>query len=474
LLLQRVEKFIRANGLLSTDDTIVVAVSGGADSIALLHILCDISIVLHLHVVYIDHGLRPLETGEERRFIADLCSKKGLPFESTIVDPLKYQQDTKSSLEEAARILRYKALHLIRKKIAAKHIAVGHTADDQVEEFLLRMIRGTGRNGLAGMSMLSDNIVRPLLEESKSTLLSYLTEQNIPHCEDSSNQQRVFLRNRVRLDLLPFLEKNFNNSIRTNLLQIQDILRQEEELLDSITEKKIDTIVSYSHSSKCTVKSSQTANIKISSFLECHKALQRRILEKVCWKMSTPPTFRQIQQLIHIMETGQEAAEVHLSKGLRIKRKGDVLYFSHPDGIRSYRGKAPEDTFSIHKKIPSTGKFTFDEIGMTLRVTLQEATDTHIKESKPDILNLDASNIHFPLLLRAPKPGEKFSPLGMKGKKKITRYLSDKKIPQEERHLYPVLLSQSQVIAILGLQIDNDYKVISATNITMSLKWSRS
>lgn len=471
LLLQRVEKIVKDHTLLHPGDRVIVAVSGGADSLALLHLLHDLPLDLHLHVVYVDHGLRPTEVCIEIETIEKVCRKMGLHFETTSVDTKCYMQKEKTSLEEAARILRYQALHSIRKRRKANSLAVAHTADDQVEEFLLRLIRGTGRKGLSGMSVKNDYIIRPLLQEPKAALLAYLNDKGIRHCEDSSNEQRVFLRNRIRLDLLPLLENTFNASIRRNILQTQEILHHEENLLEELTDEKYQTVVTFEdHGTDPSPSGPPAATINIPSCLACHRALRRRILEKVCWAMATRPSFRQIEQLDHLLTKGKVGAETHLSSGLRIIRHKDTLSFTHPQGVKPFRGRGKEEALQVYRKIPSPGIFDLEELGMTLEI--------HLLEEKPttrhgNYLLLDDATITFPLLLRTPEPGEKFSPLGMEGKKKITRFLSDKKIAQEMRGHHPVLVLENKVIAILGLQIDHDHRITENTKQYLQISWEK-
>ena len=178
-LVTRIASLIRDRGLIHRRDTLIVAVSGGADSLALLHLLKAQDLQLHLLAVYIDHGLRPLETPDEQRLVAQCCQKLGVAFLSEAIDVRQLMDQEKRSPEEAARILRYAALERLRLQHGAKFIAVGHTADDQVEEFFLRLIRGSSTKGLSGMQLCSRNIVRPLLREPKQALTDYLNALGI-------------------------------------------------------------------------------------------------------------------------------------------------------------------------------------------------------------------------------------------------------------------------------------------------------
>jgi tRNA(Ile)-lysidine synthase len=222
--------------VLDEKDRIIVAVSGGPDSVALLFLLKELPKKIAVSAVYVDHGLRPGEIPQEIELIERHCIELDYPFYVRQVDVKGRYQSTGESPEAAARILRYEILEEIRHELHAKYIAVGHTADDQVEQFFIRLIRGTGRDGLSGMDYQNGFIIRPLLDETKKSLVAYLDARGVKYCTDSSNKERNFLRNRVRLDLLPLLEKEFTPAIRTKILQLMEIIRVEEAFLAAQTE----------------------------------------------------------------------------------------------------------------------------------------------------------------------------------------------------------------------------------------------
>jgi tRNA(Ile)-lysidine synthase len=468
-LVKRVENLIITHRLFLQNDTVIVAVSGGPDSIALLHLLSRINVHARLIAVYVNHGLRPEEIGAEIHLIESLCSSLNIPFEKPGVDVHGERERTGASLEEAARTLRYTALETIRRNHGGTAIAVAHTADDQAEEFLIRLIRGTGRKGLSGMALRRNTIIRPLLQEKKQILINYLNENALPFCLDSSNQERICLRNKVRLDFLPYLEQNFNSSIRRNLVQTMEILNSEEELLDRLTEDVLKDLVEVDESRiSGTGPCPEAIRINTRSFLDCHQALQRRILEKVCWMMLTRPGFRQIEQIRHLIMDCSNGAETHLGLGLRIWKTGKEIRFSHPVGRKGFRGNGLENTaFSLAIEGPGL----FPIAGHVLSVTLQS--------ERPDILHdnellLDAEQITFPLLLRPPLPGERFRPLGAVGRKKINRFLNEAKIPRKDRRFSPVLVSTGRIIAVAGLRIDHDFRVQDDTRCFLRIDWRKS
>jgi tRNA(Ile)-lysidine synthase len=339
ILRHRIAALITAKAVMQSGDTVIVAVSGGPDSVALLHILCSSLPQVRFIAVYVDHGLRPDETGAEIELVQALAHQLQAGFERVSVDVKTAAQQEKTSIEETARTLRYRKFEAMRQLYQGTAIAVAHTADDQAEEVLIRLIRGSGRKGLSGMQFKNGWIIRPLLHESKDTLLHYLQTQQIPFSIDSSNLERTYLRNRVRLDLLPYLQGHFNKSIRQTLLQTAQIFEDEEALLEELADKAWQETVRVIANEPIPPQSpAHSIHIDIKEFRRCHPALQRRILEKCCWQMEARPQFRQIELLLDLVHTGQGGAQIHLSRGLRAQKRHGEVIFSYPVGKCSYRG----------------------------------------------------------------------------------------------------------------------------------------
>ena len=211
----------------------------------------------------------------------------------------------------------------------------------------------------------------------------------------------------------------------------------------------------------------EAIRIKIQAFLDCHPALQRRILEKVCWMMQTRPGFRQIEQIRHLIKDGNNGAETHLGGGLRVWKTGEEIRFSHPAGRMNLRGSGLEDTaFSL--TLDGPGQFSI--AGHILSLAILATRPEHLQDGE---LLLDEKRIRFPLQLRNPLPGEVFRPLGAVGRKKINRFLTDAKIPRQDRRFFPILLSQGKIIAIAGLRIDHDFRVQKDTRRFLHLGWKR-
>lgn len=340
ILRKQVASLISVTLSRSGDTPIIAAVSGGPDSVALLHLLCAALPLNRVIAVYVDHGLRPHETPAEIELVASLADRLHAGFETMAVDVEAEIRLNRTSIEEAARTLRYQALESARVRHRAAAIAVAHTADDQAEELLIRLIRGCGRKGLAGMQVLNGWIFRPLLGTSKEDLLAYLRTEQLPFCLDSSNLERVHLRNKVRLDLLPYLREHFNPSIRQTLLHTARILADEEALLEEMTDRAWQETVSMVDIPPVSCRTPPfSLTLDIRRFSRLPDAIQRRILERCCWQMENRPQFRQIASLLDLALKKTPGAQIHLSRGLRARKTGGCLIFAYPAGKGSCRGR---------------------------------------------------------------------------------------------------------------------------------------
>ena len=440
---------------------IIIAVSGGSDSLALLHILSALYPENQRLAVYIDHGLRPAETEAEQQLVAEIADKCAATFISCSVETVAKQQAEKLSLEEAARILRYQTLETIRKQQGGQCIAVGHTSDDQAEEILLRLIRGSGSAGLSGMARQNGYIIRPLLSFSKNSLRDYLKEHTIPYCEDSSNSDLRFLRNRIRHNLLPLLEEDYNSSIRTTLLQTATVLRDEDQLLDTMSTQAFKAV---------SKSEEQQLKLVIPDMLQEPVAIQRRVFEKLCWQLSTRPSHKLIAALIDLLHA-ENNTEVHLASGLRAIKEQQQILFHYPTEEPGYRGPAVPNRQFAPLSIPAPGDYTVPELGRKLLI--KELPFTKKLLLQTDSLILDAERIEFPLTLRYHQPGERFHPFGSPGSKKVSRFLTDQKIPPTQKQEYPVLLDRKKIIAVPGLRSDEAYRATGNTLRCLELQWRK-
>lgn len=456
---KNITNVINTHKLIQSGDGLVVAVSGGSDSIALLHVLSTLPLELHLMAVYVDHGLRPDETPEEIEQITRFCRALAITLIIKNVDVKNAVQQKKLSTEEVARNLRYQALNEVRRLYKWDKIAVGHNADDQVEEFFIRLFRGSGSSGLAGMRLQQGVIIRPLLFETKKSIERYLRENNISWSSDSSNLNRKFLRNRIRHDLLPAIEADYNPGIRNTVLQCMNVLREEDDFLTDICEHTYSHCVT-EHLKNAQDKQSLSLFLHIDQYLSHHLAVRRRILEKICWKMAAKPSFMTITDIDQLAREGENGKELHLSDGLRLTKQHTALHFSHPPLQNNKRGTTtlPQPYKVV---VDCLGSYSIPGIAMSV-ILSEERTDETLRRKTSDLI-VDLEKVTFPLTLRGLHPGEKFTPYKGAGRKKISRYFNDQKLEKRKRPSWPILLCGNTVVAIVGYTIEHQFRVSETT-----------
>jgi tRNA(Ile)-lysidine synthase len=335
---KEIAALLRAASLLAPGEKVVAGVSGGPDSMALLHVLAALAPIFGAEIiaVYVDHGLRPAEAERERELVAGRARALGVSFAACPVDVRAEAARRRISIEHAARDLRYDCFAGVAARHAARKIAVAHTADDQAEEVLLRLIRGTGRAGLAGMRMMREGrLIRPFLATTKARLLAYLADRDIPFVIDSSNLGREFLRNRIRLDLIPSL-RAYNPNIGQTLRRTAAVLQDEEEVLAALTEQAWTTMVSVER--RDTQHGLAAVAVALAPFLSLARAIRRRIAEKVFIELQSRPQYEKIEQILFVAAHGETGARLHFSRGLRMKKERSRLLFGYPWGRNARRG----------------------------------------------------------------------------------------------------------------------------------------
>lgn len=335
---QKVRQTLVSASFPGQGDRILVGVSGGADSMALLHILAVLRAEFSLTLVaaYIDHGLRPSETPAEWVRVQEAANRLELDCTRVRVDVPGTAATRKLSLEHAARELRYQAFAEVGRVWATVGLAVAHTADDQVEELLLRLFRGGGGKALSGMRLQAGRLIRPLLAIRKPELLAYLADKGVGFCHDTSNDDCRFLRNRIRNELLPLLEDRYDSGIRQALLKSAANLREDEDLLERLLADNWDQVIEFGEPEGT---DQITVLLKRDPFRSLHSALQRRLVEKLLWTVGDTVRYEHIMAVTRTARSGRTGSELHLSRGLRVSVTRAHLEFSYPQGQGPWRGR---------------------------------------------------------------------------------------------------------------------------------------
>lgn len=455
-LISKAKKTIDRHQMIKPGDRILVAVSGGPDSVALLLVLLALKqkFNLSLFIAHVNHKLRGKESDKDQEFVRKLVSDLNLKLYTKSFQVKKEAQRLKLSVEECARKIRYDYLNKMADRLKAQKIALGHNFNDQAETILLRLIRGSGSLGLSGIPPIKDRIIRPLIEIKREEIETFLKKKKIPFRIDSSNLRTDYLRNKVRLRLLPILKKGYNPKIEEVLNRTASILRAEEIFISQKALKAYPKVILREQNEKIILDlkrfSRYDDSIKRFMIRNCVKKLKGDLKEL---------TFDKVESLLNLIHKGKSGKSVDLL---------DDIY-----------GDITKDYISIYKKKTKEFNYTLSLPGKRELKKLKVSIDSEIlfSQSKRNIKNkdnltafLDMNRLKPPLRLRNRKNGDRFKPLGMKGTKSVADYLVDLKVPRCDRDEVMLLTSRNNIAWLVGYRISEDFKVTTKTKKVIKIK----
>lgn len=442
-LIDKVRKTIKRNALFAPGDRVVVAVSGGPDSVCLLQVLRELSPELRvdLRIAHLDHGFRAGESAEEARFVEKLAHAMGIPATVGHRDVPAYCASRGLSAQAGAREIRYAFLEQAAQDGGAQRIAVGHTANDQAETLLLRLLRGAGLSGLSGMPVRRDRIVRPLIDATRPEVLSFLAERKLEFVNDSSNSKTVYTRNRVRIELLPVLER-FNPRIVETLASEAALLRDDQAALESAAGILLKDIVAQDGPG--------TVRIDRAGLLDLPPPIRRAaLLRAIGWLAPEAGlSFVRTEETLGFLQHARTGRRMDLPGGLTLER--EYAFFI-------VRTVAEPVLFDRELAVPGTT--VVPELGMEVSVEIRKTSD-----KSADFENylwqaaFDYAKISLPLRLRNRLPGDTLRPAGMRGgRKKVQDLFVDEKVPRRLRDGVPLLVSGENVLWIAGIRTDEQF-----------------
>ncbi len=456
--LHQIKKTISKYGMVAPGDRIVVAVSGGPDSVCLLDILLQMKdeLGVDLMVAHFDHGLRPEEDESETAFVRDLATTLNLAFQTEKASSLAVEDGR--SLEEKAREARYSFLERVREKQDAQKIALGHNLNDQAETVIMRLLRGSGSSGLSGMPPVRDNkIIRPLIDLKREEIEAYLDERNLTYVTDSSNLATHYLRNKIRLELLPVM-LDYQPRLIERLGGMADILRGENEYLEFLAKEWIRREAD---------REDETWIVALPSLMELPEPFRNRIIRRLLGGAAKNlRRFDQghIQSVDELARSNKPQGSLDLPNKLRVRKIYDRLVFS----------VAPaKEEHNYEYTMEGPGSLFLKEVKCSIAIeSLGEGFDLPLEKSS-DTAYLDAAKVRFPLTVRNIRPGDRFVPSGMSGHKKVKDFFIDLKLPSDKRASIPILTRQDSIIWICSHRIDDRYKAVPGTKKILKATISR-
>jgi len=476
-------KTIEFSSMIKSGDRILISISGGPDSTFLTHLLYLMRPVLNLTLFgfCLDHMTRNGESAKDALFVEKLCRELDIELFRQKIDVQKWCRSNIFSFQEGARKLRMEKLLEISKENNIERIATGHNADDNIETFLMYLMRGAGARGLSGIKPVSGKFIRPLIDIFRKDIIAYLDNKKISYCVDRTNIENIYFRNRVRNILIPFISKHFLKSFKSNVLRSINILKCEDEFLRRYSVAKLAEIASIKRSE--TGKYAALIEIPVLKIKGEARAVQRRIVLSAIEMTSGTLeniSFKNIDDILRICSLGGESKIIQPEEKIRVFKIGSYIYFMNVDYIRLLpdefkqflKSNGKVDTEKSGKEIKVGTKVKLRDFNLGLSSELLKISKDKIKfnEVKNTEAFLDYEKIKPPTRVRTWKRGDKFYPLGMQKEKKLQDFFIDSKIPIHLRKLVPVFIDREKIIWVGKYRIDNRVRITEDTKEVLHLK----
>ena len=462
-------KFRKAvTGMISLNSRVLVAVSGGPDSIVLLHLFKKLSLEnpnIKLAIAHLNHLSRGEDSNKDSVFVVELGKKTKLDTFVEAIDVSLLRKNTNTSFQESARLIRYDFLRRIFSQWKGDLIALGHNADDQAETVLINLLRGSGLLGLTGIRAQRDIFIRPLHGCFRSEIDDYIHAHDLKYCSDETNFENKYLRNKVRLELIPFLEL-YNPKIKSILTVTSAILTDDEDyLVKQVDEKLIEVDFRYCENSY--------TSLDIKLLNSQHPAMQKRLVRHAIFISKgnlRSISVRHILEILRLVKYGVSSKEIHMPNRLVALFVDGKLTFCNKSYVEKVvKKKSSVVTLSARINVPGFTDIGFRGLGFN--VSFLSVDDFREFSLSPNIAYFDYHKTGPNLKMRLFRPGDNFIPLGMKGRKKIKSFFIDEKIDQDERKLIPFLTTENDfIIWIYEKRIGEDYRVTDKTSVIVKIE----
>lgn len=450
-------KTIKENHMFDEGDKVIVAVSGGPDSMALLHVLYKLKekLGISLYVAHVNHGLRGMESDEDEAYVARFCESLNIEFKSKKVDINEISKLRNLSSESAGREVRYEFFEELMKNFSAQKVAIAHNANDQAETILMRIMRGTGMDGLIGIRPVRDNIfVRPLINTTREEIEEYCFKNNLNPRIDKTNLEAIYARNKVRLQLIPYIQENFNKDIIQVLNRLSYTIKVDNEYMEALSKEKFKKYCDISR---------EKVIISKEAFLE-HEAMITRILRLAINNLlGNLYNFEKIHiyDIIRIQgySTGKE---INLPNGVFVTNNyGDIII---------YRSRKQNIKLKNEEYILRDGINVMEDINIKISTKIISVEEKIDFRHNKWIKYFDCDKIKGGMALRFRKDGDRFTPLGMNGSKKLKDLFIDLKIPKEQRNEIPLICFGGDIAWIIGYRVSEIFKVDENTKNILEVK----
>ena len=480
---RQMHRFILRHAMIKNGETVLVAVSGGADSLALLYGLHALHSQLNcqLHVAHLNHCLRP-DADADADFVQQHAAHLELPCTLQSTDVPRLVKQWKLSVEAAARSARYEFFEEVCKQIGATKVALGHHQDDTAETVLMNLFRGSGSTGLKGITPVRDlKFIRPIARFTRQQIEEFLASNGLVPRQDSTNTDTRYLRNRIRHALIPRLESDYNPNIKAGLSRTADVLGAESEYLDTVAWEAFETCQVRDPDRAKALTTLESVVLDREKFQQFHIAVQRRVLRLSFFEMLGSMDdlyFVHCEAMLNVIEGNTPNAALALPNGLRFRRVYQYLIFEVNINSRS---PFPIESFAYPLVVP--GKTFIAALNTEITAELGDIRSGETfklpdgrYEALFDYEKVRGASVDPPLetsslIVRNRRQGDRFQPYGMRGTKKIKDFLIDAKVPRDERERIPMLVCGDQVLWMVGYTTSDPFKIHPGTRQYLHLRY---
>ena len=447
----RFAEFVRSAGLVRPGDRILLAVSGGIDSMVMLHLFRSFrpSWNLELHVAHLNHQLRGEESLQDEEFVSQTARELDLPYHGKRVNTLEHAHVRRLSKQEAARELRYLFLEDVRKAVDAASVATAHQADDNAETVLLNALRGTGIRGLAGIPIRRDpgKIIRPLLFARRTEIEAYARSRNIPYRNDSSNDSIQYTRNYLRKAIIPLLTE-LQPEVVESLNRISRMMRQLDEKIGKDLDDRWAIL--------CWLDEMGRTTVSVPDLLSEPPFLREEVALRLLRSLGVESRAIMVRRILDLCSK-PSGHSLQLSRRLSVYRDRDRLVIADPTSQRPF-----------HQQVNLGGRYTFPTFEFSVSAPIPPPP--HLDSARTTEF-ADAERLGRSLILRSWEEGDWFIPLGMRSKKKLSDFFTDEKVPLFEKPTIPILESEGEIVWVCGKRLDDRFKVTGRTRSVVRLDY---
>lgn len=457
-MIEKVLRTIEKYNMIEKDDKIVMGISGGPDSLCMLDVLFNLKgkFNLKLYVVHVNHMIRGEDAKKDAAFVEKLCKDLDLPFFLFEENVPYLAKKMGLSEEQAGRYVRYKAFEETLKKVGGNKIAVAHNKNDVAETVLLNILRGTGLRGLIGIKPVNGNIIRPLIEIERREIEKYLKDKNLHPRIDHTNYEDLYTRNKIRLKVIPYIEEVFKIDLVENLSRMAAILLEEDDYLEAKCEEVFNQI--------CEINGEEI-KVDVDALKSQHTAIKRRLVKRMYLYVKGETDgleYGHVEDVLNLLDK-PTSSKIDLPFEIEALKMYNNLVI---------RKKKTKEKVKFKEVLKIPGVTTIEGIGKfkAYVVDISQVDDFNKGEY---IKFFDYDKIKGEIVVKSREDGDRFSPLGMRGTKKLKEFFIDKKIPREERDYIPLVAIGKEIVWVVGYRMSEKFKVDKNTSKVLVIEYTK-